>query len=153
MNPAQLTGNIGLFYVCYQLSLRDWNALPTIRNAKGADIICVNSRRKLGIQVKALSKPAAVPLGSGKLDASVDFWVVIMNVRDDIKRQVFVIPQEDILRGIQVCTQDNVYKDIVSRNKEKPGGGFDYWLSKYYLLSDQHNYNDAWKYLEGAYDG
>ena len=148
MNPSQLTGNIGLFYACYQLSLRGWNALPTIRNAKGADVIGVKGKRKLGIQVKALSKQAAVSLRNGELDVSVDFWVVIMNIRDDIKRKVFVIPQEDILRGVQECTQDNVYKDIVSRNREKASGGFDYWLSQYFLLSGQHNYADAWECLE-----
>jgi hypothetical protein len=28
----QLTGNIGLYYICYELSKRGWNALPTSRN-------------------------------------------------------------------------------------------------------------------------
>jgi len=147
MNLNQLTGNIGLFYACYQLSLRGWNALPTIRNAKGADVIGVKGKRKLGIQVKALSKPNAVPLGRGALDESVDFWVVIINVRDDIKREVFVIPQKDILRGLQECSQDNVYKDFVSRSKDNEGG-FTYWLGHNFLASGQHNYTDAWEYLE-----
>ena len=149
MNSSKLTGNIGLFYACYQLSLRGWNALPTIRNAKGADVIGVKGKRKLGIQVKTLSKQDAVPLGSGKLDVSVDFWVVIMNVRDDKKRKAFVIPQEDILRGIKECTQDNVYTDIVSRNKDKEKTGkFQYWLTRRFLLSGQHKYADAWECLE-----
>lgn len=35
----QIVGNVGLFYVCYQLCKRGWNAMPTSRNARGIDII------------------------------------------------------------------------------------------------------------------
>ena len=148
MNPAQLTGNVGLFYVCYQLSLRGWNALPTIRNAKGADVISVKGKKKLGIQVKALTKQIPVPLGKGVLDASVDFWIVIMNVREDENRKVFVLPQEDILHGRDAITQNNVYTDIVTRNVDKKTGEFVYWMHHSFLLSGQHNYADAWECLE-----
>jgi len=27
----QLVGNVGLYYICYELSKRDWNVLPTSR--------------------------------------------------------------------------------------------------------------------------
>ena len=30
----QIVGNVGLYYVCYELSKRGWNVLPTSRNAK-----------------------------------------------------------------------------------------------------------------------
>jgi hypothetical protein len=54
----QLVGNTGLFYVCYELSKRGWNCLPTTRNARGVDIIIydLDGERKLTIQVKTLSK-------------------------------------------------------------------------------------------------
>ena len=29
----QLTGNVGLYYCCYRLSLLGWNVMPTARNA------------------------------------------------------------------------------------------------------------------------
>jgi hypothetical protein len=35
----QVTGNVGLYYVCYHLSRLGWNAMPTSRNAKGIDIL------------------------------------------------------------------------------------------------------------------
>jgi hypothetical protein len=35
----QLVGNMGLYYICYELSKRGWNALPTSRNARGIDIV------------------------------------------------------------------------------------------------------------------
>lgn len=40
--PKQVVGNVGLYYVCYELSKRGWNVLPTSRNAKGVDIIIYN---------------------------------------------------------------------------------------------------------------
>jgi hypothetical protein len=40
---TQITGNTGMFYVCYQLSKMGWNVMPTARNAKGIDIIAYNS--------------------------------------------------------------------------------------------------------------
>jgi hypothetical protein len=30
---------MGLHYICYELSKRGWNALPTSRNARGIDIV------------------------------------------------------------------------------------------------------------------
>ena len=38
----QLVGNIGLYYVCYELSRRGWNAMPTSRNARGVDVVIYN---------------------------------------------------------------------------------------------------------------
>jgi hypothetical protein len=35
----QVTGNTGLYYCCYRLSLLGWNVMPTARNARGVDIL------------------------------------------------------------------------------------------------------------------
>ena len=61
----QVTGNVGLYYYCYKLSLLGWNVMPTSRNARGIDIIAysADASRFVGIQVKALSKRNPVPLG------------------------------------------------------------------------------------------
>ena len=52
LNP-QITGNLGLYYCCYKLSLLGWNVMPTARNARGVDIIAYSSdaSRFQGIQV------------------------------------------------------------------------------------------------------
>lgn len=31
------TGNIGLYFACYQLAKLGWNVMPTARNVRGAD--------------------------------------------------------------------------------------------------------------------
>src|SRR5688500_15621059 len=39
----QVTGNAGLYYCSYRLSLLGWNVMPTSRNARGVDIIAYNA--------------------------------------------------------------------------------------------------------------
>ena len=43
LNP-QITGNVGLYYYCYKLSLPGWNVMPTARDARGVDIIAYSGR-------------------------------------------------------------------------------------------------------------
>jgi hypothetical protein len=78
----QITANVGLYYCCYQLSLRGWNVVPTARNARGVDIIAYSrdAIRFIGIQVKALSKRNPVPLGTSLEKVMGDFWVVVNKV-------------------------------------------------------------------------
>jgi len=78
----QITGNAGLYYCCYRLSLLGWNVMPTSRNARGVDIIAYNSdaTKFIGVQVKALSKRNPVPLGTSLEKVMGDFWVVINRV-------------------------------------------------------------------------
>ncbi len=79
----QITGNVGLYYCCYKLSLLGWNVMPTTRNARGVDIIAYSREVKprfVGIQVKALSKRNPVPLGNSLERCMGDFWVVINRV-------------------------------------------------------------------------
>jgi hypothetical protein len=78
----QLVGNMGLYYICYELSKRGWNALPTSRNARGIDIVIYgqDAVRKYTIQVKALSKKSPVPLGRGPESLYADYLVICRNV-------------------------------------------------------------------------
>lgn len=74
----QLTGNAGLYHVARELSRRGWHVMPTVRNARGADLYAVaeDEAVMLPIQSKALSKRAPVPLG-GSLDALRSRWWVV----------------------------------------------------------------------------
>lgn len=74
----QLTGNAGLYHVARELSRRGWHVMPTVRNAKGADLYAASDdeSRVLPIQSKALSKKAPVPLG-GSLDSLRSYWWVV----------------------------------------------------------------------------
>jgi hypothetical protein len=78
----QLTGNVGLYYCCYKLSLMGWNVMPTARNARGVDIIAYSrdATRFVGVQVKTLSKRNPVPLGTSLDKVMGDYWIVINKV-------------------------------------------------------------------------
>src|SRR5580700_3223614 len=63
MARQQVTGNVGMYFAAYRLSQMGWNVMPTSRNARGIDLLAYDAAvdRKLGIQVKALSKRSPVP--------------------------------------------------------------------------------------------
>lgn len=92
----QLTGNAGLYYTCYHLSLLGWNVMPTARNARGVDIIAYSqdATRKLAIQVKALSKRNPVPLGTSLEKVMGDFWVIVNKVTSSTPSAFILLPSE-----------------------------------------------------------
>jgi len=91
----QVTGNVGLYYCCYRLSLLGWNVMPTARNARGVDIIAYNASASkfIGVQVKALSKRNPVPLGNDLDRIMGDYWVVVTNIADEPRGYV-LLPSE-----------------------------------------------------------
>ncbi len=82
ITDQQITGNIDLYYCCWQFSCCGWNVMPTARNARGVDIIVYNrdASKFVGVQVKTLSKRSPVPLGSSLDKIMGDFWVIVNNV-------------------------------------------------------------------------
>jgi hypothetical protein len=124
----QLTGNVGLYYCCYKLSLLGWNVMPTARNARGVDIIAYsrNASRFFGIQVKALSKRAPVPLGTSLEKIMGDFWVVI--------NRVATAPTAHILLPSEVLA--------LARRGEKEGR-VSFWLQP--PDYDQPQFREAWE--------
>ena len=85
----QLVGNIGLYYVCYELSRRGWNAMPTSRNARGVDVVIYNQAgtESHTIQVKSLSKRNPAPFG-GSLKSLIAEYIFIVNNVFEGKRSV-----------------------------------------------------------------
>ena len=110
----QLIGNAGLYYCCYHLSLLSWNVMPTARNARGVDIIAYSqdATRKLAIQVKALSKRAAVPIGASLDKIMGDFWVIVNNVTSPAPSAFILSPSEVM--------------DLAGRNEKD--GRVSFWL-------------------------
>lgn len=92
----QLTGNVGLYYCCYRLSLLGWNVMPTARNARGVDIIAYSrdASRFVGVQVKALSKRSPVPLGTSLDRIMGDFWVIVNKVAAPTPSAFILLPSE-----------------------------------------------------------
>lgn len=92
----QVVGNIGLYYVCYRLSKRGWNVMPTSRNARGIDVLIYSqdASRTHTVQVKALSKTAPVPLGTNLDRLFGDFFVICRNAITDAPECFVLLPQE-----------------------------------------------------------
>ncbi len=116
----QIVGNAGLYYVCYRLSLRGWNAMPTSRNARGVDLICYNHdcSRMIGVQVKALSKRSPVPLGKTIDKVMGDYWVVINNLRSTPVAYV-LLPEEVKALAHRGVKEDKVSCWLQPRSYEK----------------------------------
>lgn len=127
--PRQTIGNIGLYYICYRLSLYGWNVLPTSRNAKGIDIIIYsqNASRNETIQVKTLSKRNPVPLGNS-LNNLVSKYLLIC-VRN--------YPHEPICYVMKTTE----VKD--SAQKSEKDGRISYWLRQPDYENDK--YKGKWE--------
>lgn len=124
----QITGNAGLYYCCYHLTLLGWNVMPTARNARGVDIIAYSrdASRFLGVQVKALSKRNPVPLG-GNLDKCMgDFWVIVNKVTSQAPSAFVMFPSE--------------VRDLAHRGEKD--GRISYWLQP--TSYDRPEYREAW---------
>jgi hypothetical protein len=94
---AQVVGNVGLYYVCYRLSMAGWNAMPTSRNARGVDrlIYSQDAERTRSVQVKALSRRSPVPLGSNLSRFFGDFVVICRNVVLE-KPECFILTPDEV---------------------------------------------------------
>lgn len=70
--------------------------MPTSRNARGIDVIAYNKEGTdfIGVQVKALSKRAPVPLGKSLDKVMGDFWVVVNNLASESPRAFILLPDE-----------------------------------------------------------
>jgi hypothetical protein len=78
MSSNQLTGNVGLYFVCYRLSQCGWNAIPTSRNARGIDVVAYNAAGDCKLlQVKTVSRRNAVSLGTSLENITGDFWIIV----------------------------------------------------------------------------
>lgn len=110
---TQIVGNMGLYYVCYQLSRLGWNVMPTARNARGVDIIAYDRdcSRFVGVQVKALSKRAPVPLGRNLDNITGDFWIIVNSVATE--------PRAFVMQPTEV-------KNLAHRGEKD--GRVSYWL-------------------------
>ena len=125
----QITGNVGLYYCCYRLSLLGWKVMPTARNARGVDIIAYNqdASRFVGIQVKALSTRNSVPVGSSLEKVMGDFWVVVNQVTTSSPSAYILLPEE--------------VRKLAGRNEKN--GRVSYWLGPNDY--DKAPFKEAWE--------
>jgi len=121
-----MTGNAGLNYVSWQLSRRGWHVMPTIRNARGSDLIVTNGDESIffGVQSKALGKRHAVPLGKNIEALRSEWWVITIHANSD-SPICFVIGLEEV-------------KALASQDKN--GGAF--WLEP--PAYDRPEFRESW---------
>jgi hypothetical protein len=82
----QMTGNAGLFHIAWELTRRGWVVMPTVRNARGADLYAApidDEEAVISIQSKALSKRSAVPLGTDLDRLRSRWWIITLRANDD----------------------------------------------------------------------
>lgn len=121
----QVVGNVGLFYICYQLCKLGWNAMPTSRNARGIDILIYSQdgERKYTIQAKSLTKRSPVPLGKHLNNLMGDYFIICRNVFGDPET---FIASVDKIRG------------RIHRGEKE--GRISYWLDP----KQYEEYKDNW---------
>lgn len=121
-----MTGNAGLNYAAWQLSRRGWHVMPTIRNARGSDLIVTDADETVffGVQSKALSKRYPVPLGRDLDALRSAWWVITIQAKTD-HPVCFILHQEEVR---QRAVQD------------KNGGA--YWLQP--AAYDCDEFREAW---------
>lgn len=126
---SQITGNAGLYYCCYQLTLLGWNVMPTARNARGVDIIAYSqdASRLVGVQVKALGKRNPVPLGSSLDKCMGHFWVIINKVATSAPSAFVMLPSE--------------VRALAHRGEKE--GRVSYWLQP--TAYDRPEFHEAWQ--------
>ncbi len=118
----QTVGNIGLYYVCYRLSLMGWNVMPTARNARGIDLLIYSQEgsRKLSVQVKALSKPSPVPLGT-KLDNLFAGFFIICRKAIEPSPECFVLKPTEVRKlAHRAVKSDRVSHWLQPKDYDKP---------------------------------
>jgi hypothetical protein len=95
LNP-QVVGNVGLYYVCYRLSLDGWNVMPTARNARGIDVVIYSqdASRTATLQMKALTHRSPVPLGNSLGKLFGDWFVICRNIAADRPESFVLTPSE-----------------------------------------------------------
>ncbi len=126
-----MTGNAGLFHVAWELTRRGWNVMPTVRNARGADLYAAPIEDEDGviaIQSKALSKRMAVPLGVNLENLRSRWWIITLAANSD-SPVCFILTLDEV-------------KSLSSRDKGKQQA---YWLEpKDY---DKPEFREAWHRL------
>jgi hypothetical protein len=98
---SAVTGNVGIYFAAYRLSLMSWNVMPTARIARGIDLLAYDATasRFLGIHVKTLSKtrPPPVPLGISIETFLGDWWIIVTKITTD-KPECFIMKPDEVRR-------------------------------------------------------
>ena len=138
MSQTIITGLAGVYFVAAELSLRNYVATVTSRNAPGVDVIAVSVdlKKTVSIQVKA-NKPKGTHAfwllsKRSKHDVSKSLFYVFVNLKNQGERPDFyVVPSRVVARDM-----------IIEKSKTKK-------QSTWYSFRRDEKYKDKWESLFG----
>ncbi len=110
--------------------------MPTARNAKGSDLFCANDDESIifGVQSKALSKRAPVPLGGNLDNLRSEWWIITVQAKND-EPTCYIMRLEEV----KALAHSS---DIAKMKSGKPA----HWLQPRSYESDE--FRNAWHRLE-----
>jgi len=133
----QLTGNAGMYHVARELSRRGWHVMPTVRNARGADLYAASQDESvvIAIQSKALSAVMAVPLGASLENLRSPWWVITLDANSG-SPTCYIMKLDEV--------KDAAYRGDKTTDKVS------YWLkAKSYMLDE---YKERWERLGSPFN-
>ncbi len=134
--PTQLTANVGLYYVAYELAKRGWNVMPTSRNAKGPDMFIYSQLGKTrhSVQVKATTNKRQIPVGSNIDNFRMSDFVIICVNAYSKSIELFI------------ASADKIAVKITNAKKGTSDKG-------YYINHEEYTkYKDNWEVLGDGMD-
>lgn len=119
-NRPQFTGNAGLNYIAWQLSRRGWHVTPTIRNARGSDMLVTDEDEnvKFGVQSKALSKRYSVPLGLSLEALRSEWWIITVHANSD--NPVCYIMRREEVQGLATRDAKHGNHWLIAKSYDQP---------------------------------
>ena len=81
---TQIIGNIGLFHVCYELSRRGFNVVPTSRNTRAVDLIVgtADFKRHATVQIKTTTIDMGITLQTKKKAPTINDALAFVGMAD-----------------------------------------------------------------------
>lgn len=149
VKDKQIVGNIGMYYICYLLSTKGWNAMPTARNAKGIDIVAYSEDgRCITIQVKTFSYSKNMNITTFKKEEKIIWNYLFVVLLSDAPT-----PQSGKQTNdkpiVYILSKDEIEKDKLLENYKKEGKKEYICLTKSkYAKGKQHLFDNVWAKID-----
>ena len=94
-----VTGNIALYYVCWNLSKLGWKVIPTKRHLTGPNIVeCwkgTDRNQGITVQVRSSKTNSAASIEPDRDNIKGDFWIIITFLNSD-KQQTYILSRDEV---------------------------------------------------------
>ena len=97
-----ITGNMGLYYVCFKLSELGWNVIPQKCNTNDPNIaVCwkgADKNRKITVQTRSFSEKMAAKIGNNLDKIMGDFWIIVTHLNSG-EPQIYILSSDEVKAG------------------------------------------------------